>query len=101
MATFRLTNKEYALTFTEKKDGTFDVRMILPRIKKRDVVTDLLLYVTALGILISNNNVGMQRLIRRQIKEIRSLCAAEELKAQKNLHQRPTRAGRTPQGGRK
>lgn len=99
MATFRLTKKEYALRFSERKDGTFDVRMILPRMKKHDVVTDLMLHVTALGILISNNDPGMQRLIINKIKEIRSQCAAEELKAHKKLHQRSKRTGKTPHGG--
>lgn len=99
MATFRLKKKEYALTFSERKDGAFDVKMILPRIKKGDVVTDLMLYVAALGILISNDDPGMQRLVKKKVKEIRSLCAEEELNTHKKRQQRPTRAGKHPRGG--
>jgi hypothetical protein len=99
MATFHLKKKEYALTFSERTDGAFDIKMILPKIKKRDAVTDLMLYVAALGILISNDDPGMQRLIKKKIKEIRSLSAEEELKAHKKQHQRPTRAGKHPRGG--
>jgi hypothetical protein len=78
MTTFSLKKREYALTFSERKDNKFDIKMIIPKMKMHDVVTDLMLYVAALEILISQNDPGMQRLIKKKIKEIRSLCAAEE-----------------------
>jgi hypothetical protein len=94
MAILRLTKNEYALTFSERKDSAFDVKMIMPRMNKRDVVSDLMLYVMALGILINNSDPGMQRLIKKKIKEIRSQCAAEELKAHKKKQQRSPRTER-------